>query len=41
MRKKILIVLSVMGALSFTGIPTAFAVFIWTVAIPYMEQFTQ
>ena len=37
--KKALVVFSVMGALSFTGIPTAFAIFIWTVAIPWMEQF--
>jgi len=37
--KKLLVVLSVMGALSLTGIPTATAIFIWTVAIPWMEQF--
>lgn len=39
MRKKLFVVLAVMGALSVTGIPTALAVFIWTVAIPWMEQF--
>lgn len=39
MRRKLFIVLGVMAGLSFTGLPTAFAVFIWTVAIPYMEQF--
>ena len=39
MPKKLLIILSVMGALSFTGAPTALAIFIWTVAIPWMEQF--
>lgn len=41
MRRKLLTVLAVMGALSLTGIPTALAVFIWTVAIPFMEQFSQ
>lgn len=39
MPKKLMFVLGVMGAMSFTGVPTAFAVFIWTVAIPWMEQF--
>ncbi len=39
MRKKLFIIIATMGALSLTGIPTAFAVFIWTVAIPWMEQF--
>lgn len=39
MRKRLFIILGVMGALSFTGLPTALAVFIWTVAIPWMEQF--
>lgn len=39
MPKKLIVVLATMGALSLTGIPTAFAVFIWTVAIPWMEQF--
>lgn len=41
MPKKLFVVLSVMGALSLTGIPTAFAVFIWTVAIPFMQQLEQ
>lgn len=39
--KKLMVVLGVMAGLSFTGLPTALAFFIWTVAIPYMEQFTQ
>ena len=39
MPKKLIVIFSVLGALSLTGIPTAFAVFIWTVAIPWMEQF--
>lgn len=39
MRRKLFVVLAIMGAMSITGIPTAFAVFIWTVAIPFMEQF--
>lgn len=39
MRRKLFVVLAIMGAMSITGIPTAAAVFIWTVAIPFMEQF--
>lgn len=39
MKRRLFIIFGVMTALSFTGLPTAFAVFIWTVAIPYMEQF--
>lgn len=39
MPKKFFVIFATMGALSFTGIPTALAVFIWTVAIPWMEQF--
>ncbi len=37
--KKLLAILGVMGVLSFTGLPAATAIFIWTVAIPWMEQF--
>ena len=39
MPRKLIIALTIMGTLSFTGVPTAFAIFIWTVAIPWMEQF--
>lgn len=41
MPRKLMVCFSVMMALSFTGLPAAAAVFIWTVAIPYMEQFSQ
>lgn len=38
MRRKLLVVFGVMAALSFTGLPAAFAVFLWTVAIPFMQH---
>ena len=37
--RKVLLIIGAMGAISLTGIPTACAIFIWTVAIPFMEQF--
>lgn len=37
--KTFYIVLGVMAGFSLTGLPTALAVFIWTIAIPFMEQF--
>ena len=41
MARKLLIVLGVLSTLSLTGLPSAAAIFIWTVAIPWMEQFSQ
>lgn len=35
--KKLLIIAGVLGAISFTGLPTIAAIFIWTVAIPFMQ----
>lgn len=35
--KRFYVVIAVLGALSFTGLPTAAAIFIWSVAIPFMQ----
>ncbi len=35
--KRFYLVVAVGGALSLTGLPTAAAIFLWTVAIPFMQ----
>ncbi len=39
--KRLYVVLAVLGALSLTGLPTAAAIFLWTVAIPFMQSLEQ